>query len=187
MEGEEFIGFLKLMLRLNPSERIMPREAINHSCLTIAAREKAQAGFCAKPAANSDATREANRRRQRNYWLKQQIVAEMERKWLAKENNRKRQMKSRMKKKKLKSEVKRGGGAQQGVSSSQQRGWQGKGNSGSGQWTGLMATAVCTTGKMTATGAQLVARQADYKKAAQSSNLGSLSTPVEALYLSRQI
>jgi len=40
-EGEEFIGFLKLMLRLNPAERIMPREAMNHPFLTIAAREKA--------------------------------------------------------------------------------------------------------------------------------------------------
>jgi hypothetical protein len=40
MEGEEFIGFLKLMLRLNPAERIMPREAMNHPFLTIAAKEK---------------------------------------------------------------------------------------------------------------------------------------------------
>jgi hypothetical protein len=45
MEGEEFIGFLKLMLRLNPVK------AMNHPFLTIAAREKAQAGFCSKPAA----------------------------------------------------------------------------------------------------------------------------------------
>jgi hypothetical protein len=59
MEGEEFIGFLKLMLRLNPAERIMPREAMNHPFLTIAAREKAQAGFCSKPAAISGAARDA--------------------------------------------------------------------------------------------------------------------------------
>ncbi len=58
MEGEEFIGFLTLML--NPAERIMPREAMNHSFLTITA------GFCSKPAAISDAAREANRIRQRN-------------------------------------------------------------------------------------------------------------------------
>ncbi len=76
MEGEEFIGFLKLMLRLYPAERIMLREAMKHSFLTIAA------GFCSKPAAISDTPREAIRIRQRNYWLKKQIIAEMERKWL---------------------------------------------------------------------------------------------------------
>ncbi len=57
-----------------------------------------------------------------------------------------------------------GGGEQLGVRSSLQRDWQGKGNSGSGQWTGLMATAVCTTGEATATGAQLVARQAGVRR-----------------------
>ncbi len=61
----------------------MPREAMNHPFFTIAARETAQAGFCCKPAVISDAPREANRICQRNYWLKKQIIAEMERKWLA--------------------------------------------------------------------------------------------------------